>query len=75
MAPHFDLQKLSLRHALGIAILSLLVVVGLRRDAAQVDGNQDASFKVVDLPGKGMGLVATRDIAVMHLTACTCQRY
>lgn len=55
-------MALSLRHALGIAILSLLVAVVLRRDSARVDGNQDASFKAVDLPGKGKGLVATRDI-------------
>ncbi|KIL67916.1 hypothetical protein M378DRAFT_177150 [Amanita muscaria Koide BX008] len=55
-------MALSLRHALGIAILSLLVAVALRRDSTRVDGNQDASFKLVDLPGKGKGLIATRDI-------------
>ncbi|KAF8630857.1 hypothetical protein AX17_005216 [Amanita inopinata Kibby_2008] len=54
---------LSLRHALVVAAVSFVALLAARLLQNKAAGSSDENiFKVVDLPGKGKGLVATRDI-------------
>jgi hypothetical protein len=65
---YLDLYQRSHRHVYWIVTLALIAAVAsyLSRARVNPNSNEESSFKVVDLPGKGKGLVATRGIKVLR---------
>ena len=68
-----DSDQRSHRHVYWIVTLSLIVVFAswLSRTRVNPGGNEGSSFEVVDLAGRGKGLVATRDIKVYCERSCS----